>query len=87
MVVRPRVHIDMTEYKKSCIEIQQGLCPVTMHECEPSDGEILYLNGLDYFISRTGLKLLRDRFGDRFIDERLIDNFYDADESYYVPED
>lgn len=78
--------IDMTDYKKELIEMQNGLCPITMQECEPADGDVIYIKGIDYFVSRLGLKFLRDRFGDKFIDERIIHDYFDGipdDETYY----
>lgn len=78
----------MTDLKKELIELQQGYCPVTMQEVESADGDVLYCNGTDYFVSRVGLKFLRDRFGSDFIDKRIVhypEQGYDVDENdnYY----
>jgi hypothetical protein len=84
VVPRRNKEMDMTAYKMQTLEAQLGLCPITMHECEPSDGDILYLNGIDYFVSNVGLKLLRERFGNEFIDSRVVTNYFNDDTQYDI---
>lgn len=80
---------DMTEYKQQLIEAQNGLCAVTMNEIDVVDGEVLFLKGIDYFISKQGLLFLRQTFGEKFIDTRLVnDYFYRQDDGIiHYPED
>lgn len=89
MVVPRKVGMDMTEYKNEVILIQGGVCAVTLHDVVPDDGEVIFMNGTDYFISHVGLAFLRKRFGADWIDERIIDadSYKDAGEDdVYLPE-
>lgn len=87
VVFGKRKAMDMNDYKKQVLECQQGYCPITMNECEAADGEIIYCNGTDYFVSRSGLRFLRDALGEKFIDIRIVHEYdqgtEDNDEIYY----
>jgi hypothetical protein len=89
MVVPKRVGIDMTEYKNEVITIQGGVCAVTLHDVAPADGEIIWINGTDYFISYVGLAFLKKRFGESWIDERIVDadSYKDEQTDVYYSED
>lgn len=71
-MVAKRIDVDETEYRKRLIEEQMGICPVTFMETNSSDGEILFVNGMDYFLSKDGIHLVRQMFGEKFIDERIV---------------
>ena len=87
VVVGKRKAMDMEDYKKLVLETQAGYCPITMQVCESIDGEIIYCNGTDYFVSRAGLRFLRDALGEKFIDIRIVYEYdqgtEDNDETYY----
>ncbi len=82
-----RIIMDMTEYKSETILIQGGVCAVTLHDVSPDDGEVIFINGSDYFVSYVGLAFLKKRFGESWIDERIVDlNSYKGEEDVYLPE-
>lgn len=89
MVVPRRVGMDMTEYKNEVILIQGGVCAVTLHDVGPNDGEVIFINGTDYFVSYVGLGFLKKRFGETWIDERIvdIDSYKDEQTDVYYSED
>lgn len=47
-------------------------CPITSEVLSLYDGEIIYCNGDDYFVSNKGLDKLKEVFGEDFIKERII---------------
>lgn len=61
------------DYRKKLVsESGHVFCPVSHDMLSVYDGEIIYVNGGDYFISTTGIEKLKDIFGDEFIKERII---------------
>lgn len=64
--------MNMNDYKKQLIEEQGGMCPITLHDADFEDGEVLYVKGMDYYVSGIGMKVLKDRFGTKFIDDRIV---------------
>jgi hypothetical protein len=85
MVVPKRGSIDQTEYRMELIELQQGLCPITMRELDSKDGEVLFVHGNDYFVSSLGLVFLCQRFGNEYIKSHIPDEDYEVDpnDEYY----
>jgi hypothetical protein len=82
-----RKPMDMVDYKKQVLECQAGYCPITFEECESIDGEIICCNRVDYFVSRSGIRFLRDALGEDFINKRIVyeleQGTEDNDEEYY----
>jgi hypothetical protein len=73
MVIQTK-KLDMKEYKEKLIEQQGFLCPWTSEYIEPSNVEILYLNGMDFAISHHGLNQLRDdpKWGKVYINNKIV---------------
>lgn len=47
-------------------------CPISHKVLAVTRGEIIYINGQDYFISDDGVSILIKIFGDKFIKDRII---------------
>lgn len=58
-------------YRKRLVS-EWVVCPIAQEYLSVWEGEILYINGEDYFISNKGLTTLKKIFGDKFIVERII---------------
>lgn len=64
---------DEIEYRKMLIKDSKSIyCPITHKVLVVVQGEVLFVNGSDYFISDEGMKILKKIFGDEFIKERII---------------
>lgn len=59
------------EYRKELITYNV-ICPITKNLLSIHNGEIIYCNGEDYFISDIGIDKLIGIFGEKFIQERII---------------
>lgn len=61
------------EYRKALIQDSKSVyCPMTHKPLVSTDGEILYVNGKDHFISNDGLDMIKKIFGEEFVKERII---------------
>lgn len=61
------------EYRRMLIKDSGSIyCPITHKVLIPIQGESLFINGTDYFISDDGIKILKKIFGDEFIKDRVI---------------
>lgn len=62
------------DYRKKLISDSKSLwCPIMKTELiSVMKGEILYISGVDYFISDNGIAKLKGIYGDKFINERII---------------
>lgn len=59
------------EYRKQLIK-DFIVCPIAHEILSINEGEILYCNGDDYFVSYNGLEKLKNVFGIEYINERII---------------
>jgi len=64
--------LDMAQYKKDVIANQGTLCPVTLEPVDPDEGQVIFNLSKEWFISTLGLKLLRDMFGDVYINSKIV---------------
>lgn len=61
------------EYRKLIITDSRSVyCPISHKPLNPLQGEILYCNGADYFVSDEGIETLKKVFGEKEIAERII---------------
>lgn len=61
------------EYRRMIIKDNGSIyCPITHKVLIPVQGEMLFVNGSDYFISEDGIKILQKIFGVEFIKDRII---------------
>lgn len=58
-------------YRKELV-IDAVVCPITSELLSIEKGEILFVNGTDYFISENGIDKLMNIFGEEYIKERII---------------
>lgn len=64
---------DEIEYRKMLIKDSNSIyCPITHKVLVVVQGEVLFVNGSDYFISDEGMTTLKKIFGDEFIKDRII---------------
>jgi len=62
------------EYRKTLIkESHSYFCPVMLDVVlDPNEGEIIYNEGRDHFISTEGINKLKELYGDEYIQEKII---------------
>lgn len=64
---------DELEYRKVLIADSRSVfCPVTHKLLLAMEGEIIFCNGSDYFVSDEGIERLKSIFGEQEIMERII---------------
>lgn len=64
--------ISMPDYKEEVLLGQSMCCPVTLEITDIYHGEVLINHGTEWFISQSGLAILRHMFGDRYINEKIV---------------
>lgn len=64
--------VDLSDYKDKLITQQGYICPVTQEYVEPPGVEILFVNGQDYAISLSGVDKLRKKYGQVYINDKIV---------------
>ncbi len=59
------------KYRKQLVE-EWIACPITNERLTALEGEIIYHNGVDYFVSNNGIDKLVGLFGELFVSSRMI---------------
>jgi hypothetical protein len=67
---------DLFKFKKAILEDQEGLCAYTQDLASASDGEVIYsrFSNRDVFVSNIGLRLLRQVYGESYINKLIVDS-------------
>lgn len=65
--------VDMDDYKDKLIQQQGWVCPVTQRYVECQDVEIIFVNDMDYAISKMGMEKLKEKYGVEYINNKVVE--------------
>lgn len=82
---------DLNKFKKAILEDQNGLCAYTQDMVSASDGEVIWsrFSNRDCFVSNIGLRLLREVYGEHYINKLIVDSVvpdHEDDDYDFPPE-
>lgn len=70
MIANEQIAIE--KYKQELIEQQGYICPIIQVAVSPIETEILHVNEDDYAVSMEGLSILRAKFGNTYINDKIV---------------